>query len=40
MSAIFEALPVGAVTWASVREVPKPAEKTLHQQLEERGNSR
>jgi L-lactate dehydrogenase complex protein LldF len=27
-------------TWASVREVPKPADKTLHQQLEERGNSR
>jgi L-lactate dehydrogenase complex protein LldF len=27
-------------TWASVREVPKPAAKTLHQRLEERGNSR
>ena len=27
-------------TWASVREVPKPAAKTLHQRLAERGNSR
>jgi L-lactate dehydrogenase complex protein LldF len=27
-------------TWSSVRETPKPARKTLHQQLAERGNSR
>jgi L-lactate dehydrogenase complex protein LldF len=27
-------------TWSSVRETPKPAKKTLHQQLAERGNSR
>ena len=27
-------------TWSSVRETPKPAKKTLHQRLAERGNSR
>jgi hypothetical protein len=27
-------------TWARVREMPKPARRTLHQRLAERGNSR